>query len=88
MIFRATIAFSFVVLAASHQPDIGFGRPTLAVPSATATNTFRCNQNDAWLCSPLHMVEGLHDRIIAGAVRVRDDFRAQRSHPVSAAPAF
>ena len=88
MIFRAAIALSLVVLAASHQPDIGFGRPTLAAPFTGNTNTFQCNQSDTWLCGPLRMVEGLHDRIIAGADRVRDDFRAQRSVPLSGEPAF
>jgi hypothetical protein len=88
VIFRTAIALSFVVLAASHQPDIGFGRPTLAVPSTGDTNTFQCNQSDTWLCGPLRMVEGLHDRIIAGADRVRDDFRAQHPVPLSGEPAF
>ena len=83
MILRAALAFSLVVLVASHQPDIGFGRPAPMAPLAGAAEALRCNQSDAWLCAPLHMVEALHDRIVAGAERVRGDFRAQRSHPLS-----
>jgi hypothetical protein len=60
----------------------------VALAAPFAGDVSRCNQSDAWLCGPLHTVESLGNRIVAGADRVRDDFRGQRSHPLSGGSAF
>ena len=88
MILRAAFALCLVLVVAQHQPDIGLGRPTAAIPFAETGDVARCNQNEIWLCGELQIAARLDEQFVSAANRVRDDLKTQHARRQLGATAF